>query len=472
MNLNERIEGDIIRAWSSSKSPDLFEFYLDNTLRYGGTAGSAYGFATYLVTEPPKSDAAEVGYSSAVRDNLYGTNVFEFQISQRKVLIFIYEDFLKTVLGQKTNASFEDFIEVQCQYIGLDLSQDELALIQPASPDDFTSKQAVAFYKIMSRHYYQGRRGNLRTPCDGLEYKGRNDGKVLVIWNSQRLVPVQLSNDNGETWKPVNKDDPRYIAYLKKAGYDPDPSFHLDAHKKAIFDGHWTEEKEQVYRELQKFSTNDYENAQSMSPGILYNIRIHDDKTIDASFKSNLPMVDGYKHYWRLLKDSPLNAFLQKSGYEIGTLDCGLKIGYESDKTSNYTYSLDESIPDEIFPRRVTEGLKLAGAHINRANMRKIATEFGDNTLVLTKCIIEEDIFDNWEVHLTSKASVCDDTELLGKLRDKYEWAKDLKNTAEVENAKINAKLERLQAKIDAAKTEKTRQKYQDEYNELKATLR
>lgn len=36
-----------------------------------------------------------------------------------------------------------------------------------------------------------------------------------------------------------------------------------------------------------------------MSDGVFYDIVIHDDRTIDAKYRSNLPIADHYKHYYR-----------------------------------------------------------------------------------------------------------------------------------------------------------------------------
>lgn len=471
--ITERIEGDKILAWSSSKDPNLFEFYYDNVLRFGGTAGSCYGFAVYLVTEPPKSEEAAVGYSSAVRDNLYGTNVFEFEIDQSKVLIFNYDDFLLTKLGQATQASFEDYIKVQCQNIGLTFTEAEYAMIQPDSPDTTNAKCARNFYKLMSRKYYQGRRGNLRTPCDGLEYWGQNDGKTLVIWNNHRLVPRQYSNDNGATWKPIDKTDPRYIDYLRRSNLNDVNAHHQD-HINSIFDSHWTEEKEKIYRYLTAFSSNDIEDREGMAAGIFYNIVIHDDRSIDAAFKSNLPMVDSYNHYFRLSKGNPMLDNIYRMGYYFGTLDCGLKIG--SEKQSEDTYQLADDIPEHVFPVAVTGGLKLVNAHINRDALSKIPTTIKGNTLAMDLCQIEEDIFDKYEVHISSsKPCYCEVPGLLEDLQAKYDWAVDRVKpghplTPEEKLAKKNAeKAAKLKDKIALAKTDKAREKAQQAYNDFLA---
>lgn len=471
--LFERIvdDGNKIIGWSSSKTPDLFEFYLNNELKFGGTAGSCYGFAVYLVSEPPYSEDTRIGYSAEKRDNLYGTNIFKFEIDSSRVMIFTYQEFLKTKLGKMSNASFDDYIKIQCDYMGLELTDEELEFIHPSpeaenDPLYPTSGAARNFYKVMSRHYYQGRRGNLRTPCDGLEYVGRLDGKTLVIWNNHRLVPLEYSNDNGKTWKETDKSDPRYIEYLKKAGLD-DPNSHLDAHKKSIFDGNHTPEKEDIYRALMRFSSNDYEGSHGMSEGIFFNIVLHDDKTIDAEFRSNLPQIDGGKHYFRMRKNDEsgcINHILEK-GWTFNKLTCGLKIGAETAQSIDKVYSLEDDIPDEVWPRIFTEGLKLVNAHLNHDSMKKILCEFEKHELSLAGCMIEEDCFDGWDIHLSnSKPSYCDDPDLYADLCDKYDWASEIiqghPETPEEKAAKkIAKKLETLQKKVDDAKTDKSKQK-------------
>ena len=464
-HLSERIEGDKIIAWSSSKTPDLFKHYYDNDLFFGSTAGSAYGFAVYLVTEPPYTEDAGVGYSAATRAALYGENIFQFEIDQSKVMIFTYQEFLKTRLGQMTHASFQDFVRLQAERIGLELTDDEFAMIQPdpEAENDITvstARSASNFYKIMSRRAYQGRRGNLRSVCDGLQYFGKNDGHTLVIWNNHRLVPMRYSNDNGKTWHDVDKDSPEYKEYLKKSALN-DPNIRLDDRKKKIFDGNWTQEKENAYRLLRAFSSNDVTDGTAMSAGEFFNIVIHDDKTVDASFKSNLPMVDSYKHYYRIGKEGneAMDTF-RTDGFRFGTLDCGLKFGAENEKNRDQVYSLEDYIPEEYWPEKVTGGLKLVCETINHELMKRLLCEFGKNELTLTGCMIEEDVFGDWEVTLqSSKPTYCNDPDLYHDLSEKYDWMKYV-----IQGRPLTADektLKKMFQKIKTVKTDKTRQKQQ-----------
>ena len=356
--MNERIvdDGQTVLAWSSSKDTQLFNYYLSKNLRYGDNGGSNYGFATYCVTEPPFTDAAQVGYSDEYRRKLYGDNIFEFKIPTDKIVFFDYQDYLKSKQGQKQQASFNNFVRVQLQALGVRMTEEEYQSLQPVDEKKPTASVAVKLYQIMSRYFYQGHRGNLRTPIDGFQYRGRNDGNTLVIWNSNRLIPVKYSNDLGQTWKDCDNNSEVYKEYLR-AAENANYTVNEPKYQDSIFDGHKTPEKKKVYRLLMAFNSNDGVNDKGkslgLSDGIFYNIKIKDDKKIDASFKFNLPYVDYGEHFFRLRKNQFLSQIFNK-GYRFGKLDCGLKIG--SEHNPNETW---ESVEDRWWPEEVTGGFKL-----------------------------------------------------------------------------------------------------------------
>lgn len=406
-------DGEYMTAWSSSKTPDLFKHYFNKDLNYGNGGGSNYGFATYLVTEPPFSKAAAVGYSDDYRKKLYGDNIFQFDIKTEKVLFFTYSDFLKTTLGMKTKANIEDFIKVQIENMKINLTPEELSEIQITDPNANASNQAYNFFKIMSRYFYQGRRGNLRTPCDGFEYKGKNDGNTLVVWNSHRLLPKAFSNDNGTTWQKCDEDSKEYKDYLKAAELD-DHDYHLGIHKNSIYDGNQTPEKTQIYRLLMAYNSNDDSALKSkLADGIFFNIVIHDNKKIDASFKYNLPYVDDSKHFFRLRK----NEFIDKIhsfGYSFGKLNCGIKIGGDAGKDWN----IDE-VPEYYWPDSCTGEFKLVSQNVDNYTPK---CDVETKTLNLRNCNIVDSNFDYWNkvIFSTSKPSYAATKEIYDAVVSKF----------------------------------------------------
>lgn len=423
-SLKERIvnNGQTVLAWSSSKDTQLFNYYLTKNLRYGDNGGSNYGFASYCVTEPPFTEGAQVGYSDEYRRKLYGDNVFEFKIPTDKIIFFDYQDYLKSKQGQEQQASFDNFVKVQLQALGVRMTEEEYQSLQPVDEKKATASVAVKFYQVMSRYFYQGHRGNLRTPVDGFQYRGRNDGNTLVIWNSNRLIPVKYSNDLGQTWKDCDKNSEVYKEYLR-AAESANYTVNEPKYKDAIFDGNKTTEKKEIYRLLMAFNSNDGVNEKGkslgLSDGIFFNIKIKDNKKIDASFKFNLPYIDYGEHFFRLRKNQFLDQIFNK-GYRFGTLDCGLKIG--SEHNPNETW---ESVEDRWWPEEVTGGFKLVCLPINKRQF-KYQTKFGQKKLYLTKCHIEEDVFDGWEVLLDpEKPNFCK-KEIKNQLIKKYDWANNL----------------------------------------------
>lgn len=423
--LNERvtIDGNYVIAWSSSKDTRLFNYYINKNLEYGLTGGSNYGFATYCVTEPPYTKEARIGYTQEYRSKLYGDNIFEFEIPTEKIIFFDYAEYKKTRKFIIQQASFDDFIKVQLDSLGVKLTDEEYAMLKPSDPTKTNSSQALSLYKIFSRYYYQGHRGNLRTPIDGFQYTGRNDGCTLVVWNSDRLIPRQFSTDKGNTWQDFDKNTPEYLEYVedaKKMVYN----YNYDEYKTKIFDGHITVEKKEIYRLLLAYNSNDgLDNKGKLitkiSDGIFYNIVIKDDKTIDASFKYNLPYIDHGIHFYRVRKNQFIDKILGK-GYKLGKLDCGLKLGSESNKNETWEY-----FEKDWFPKEVTGGLKLVNLPITKEKF-KIHTKLGEKTLYLTKCDIKEDIFSGWNVVLDPEKPCTCTPELKEKLVKKYDWAKGL----------------------------------------------
>ena len=457
-SLKERIinDGQTVLAWSSSKDTQLFNYYLSKNLKYGDNGGSNYGFATYCVTEPPFTDAAQVGYSDEYRRKLYGDNIFEFEIPTDRLIFFDYQDYLKSKQGQKQQASFDSFVKVQIQALGVRMTEEEYQSLQPVDEKKPTASVAVKFYQVMSRYFYQGHRGNLRTPIDGFQYRGRNDGNTLVVWNSNRLIPVKYSNDLGQTWKDCDKNSEVYKEYLK-AAENANYAVNEPKYKDSIFNGHKTPEKKEVYRLLMAFNSNDGVNEKGkslgLSDGIFYNIVIKDDKTIDASFKFNLPYVDYGEHFFRLRQNQFLDQIFDK-GYRFGKLDCGLKIGSEHNPEETW-----ESVKEEWWPEEVTGGFKLVCLPVNKRQF-KYQTKFGQKKLYLTKCHIEEDVFDGWEVILDpEKPNFCK-KEVKDQLTKKYDWASNLteeeplmesalkKYKLEEKKSDINPELEELINKI------------------------
>ena len=379
-------DGKTLYVYSSSKDQDLFKYYFGRDLKFGLNGGSAYGFATYAIMSDPFSGASDVGYSEAARDNLYGTNCFEFEIPTDKVFFFEYDDYVKTSRGK--NSTPANFVKQQVDFFNLPLSDEQIASLTPEESAEFSSKAAQAFFRYMSRIYYQDKLGALITPCAGFVYKGRNDGRTYVGWDGYALIPRRFTNDLGKTWKEVDRNSPEYKEYVEKANGEREAA--------DVFDGHKTTLKEAVYRLFMKFGSGD-DTADKLVDGLFTDIVIHDDKTIDCTFKSNLPYIDQDRHYLRLTNSNHLIRSLHKLGFKFGKLNAGIKIGKEA--LELYKDDLIESIDPSIWPDSCTGGIKIAGGRIAKDTFQKIPTELGEHYAYIVNCQIDDDVLKGYELH-------------------------------------------------------------------------
>lgn len=414
--LNEGVEnnGKTLRAWSSSKDPELFSYFFNRELKYGLGGGSNYGFATYLVTEPPFSEDAQVGYSDEYRKKLYGDSIYEFTISTDNIFFFEFEDYLKV----NPAAKFETFIKEQVERIlKIEYTPEVQKLLAVESPEATTSGQAMGLFRLLSRVHTQSADGTLRTPVDGLVYRGKNDGKTCVIWNSYALIPERFSNDNGATWKDIDKNSPEFKEYLeqtKKGSYSDNEEGRQDV----IFCGNKTPEKEQAYRCLMAYNSNDSDDAHGIPDGIFYDIRIKDNNEIDARFRYNLPYTDGNKHFYRVRKNQFIDK-LHELGFHLGKLTCsGVKVGGDSGKDWKIT-----EVPDYYWPKRVTGDLKIVNHTADEIvnGIDKIDTIFEGTGCCLRTCEITPAVIEVLKpffvtTETPAKPCYCDSQETYEKL--------------------------------------------------------
>lgn len=444
-------DGKELLVYSFSKDTDLFHYYFDDILDFGKNASSAYGLAAYAILDPDQI----IGYSDEQHSKLYGDNCFEFTIPTNKVFFINWSDFEQTQLCKDLGSTKDTYISDQLDYFDVDEKvKSKVEQLIPGS-DESTGQQANNFWRLMSRYYYQDARGSLRTPMAGFVYTGKNDGHTFVGWYAKAMVPNRVKVAQ-EDWKEIDKNSPEYKEYLASAqGYRFDKNNSKD--KMRIFDGNPTPEKEGVYRLFMKASAADDEGLTSFADGVYKNIVIHDDKTVDFTFRSNLIDQNRGVHYIGLR--SPLLKALNKVGYKFGKVDASLSLGSESTPIDEQK-QLEDFSP-ELWPDQISGGLKLAGQYLNSDSMSSIKTEFEDKTLFLAKCQIEEDVFDGWEVKLkdgAGKECWTPDEATWDKLASKYDWMgsvlktpPEIKRTTKQDETYFQAKIDKAQSDLDAA---------------------
>jgi hypothetical protein len=166
--------------------------------------GAAYGkgfYSTYTL----KSQL------SAEMENSYGPVIVKIMInSLNRFLILNYEEFVKSPVSKKLNTNKDDFVYDQMKYFNFDkylpfeeTLKEEMIKIK-TDPNYFSSDSAM---KIYSKYRY------LNKFIDGMIFTGRNDGRILVCYNTDLIIPLSFSQDNGQTWiKSTDKN----IDYLRK----------------------------------------------------------------------------------------------------------------------------------------------------------------------------------------------------------------------------------------------------------------
>jgi hypothetical protein len=133
----------------------------------------------------------------------YGDIIVKFMInSLNRFLILDYSEFIKSPVSKKINTNQNDFIYDQMKYFNFDQ-------FSKFKKDNFNQKQESSdiAYLIYSKYITV-----IDKFIDGIIFTGRQDGKVLVCYNTDLIIPLSFSQDEGKTWKKVDKN----LDYLKK----------------------------------------------------------------------------------------------------------------------------------------------------------------------------------------------------------------------------------------------------------------
>ena len=448
--LTEKFVGNDLVMYNSSKDESFERFFFDKSLRFANNAGNMYGLGIYTVLELPKDSGTS--FSDKVRNNLYGSYVYELKAPSDKFFYFLYDYFVKSELYSKLGKPTEqEYIKKQFEYFDIQMPTDEELEEMTPSETIRPSSAAFKFYKYMHNIYYQRKDGTLNCPITGFVYFGKNDGYVGVVWAPYRCKLTRKLIDG--KWKKI-KD------------YNNDES-ELDDVEARIFDGHKTEEKEYVYRLLQAY------RGENVPIGNIVNICIHDDKTFDFTFKANNPQADAYRHCYLIIDNKYMDKILSM-GYRIGTLDGWVKMGYSTQAKETRMY-LPSEAPKDKLPMRVTEGIYLTGMPVTDKEIAACKRiKIGNGSLVIRKseiftddlgfenvelkdCIVDDDCYDT----VLHKYKCIDDK---GELRiiKKSEYEAQIAEKEAAKKAKEEAKRlkeeekARKAAEREAKKAEKT----------------
>lgn len=390
--IKEAFVGNNIKFYTTTKD-DMFEIYFSKKeLRFANNAGNMYGLGIYTTLEAPKD--SKVGYSNAKRTALYGNNIYELSTDASKIFYFLYDWFVKSPLYSILNSSEETFIKDQFEYFNIKMpTVDELFNMTPSSTIT-CGKCAFNFYKYMYQLYYQRKDGTLNSPVTGFIYFGKNDGLTGVIWSPYKCELTRKSINDGQ-WEEINVT----------ADFNDDEN---DIEER-IFAGNMTDEKIQIYKLLMGYK------GEYTPLGQFTDIVIYDNKTIDATYKSNIPQVDGYRHCF-LIMDNPYISNIIKKGYKFNKINGWIKLG-NSTQANGQTY-LPSEAPKILLPNIVTEGIYLTGMDITDNEIKACKNiKTISNTLVIRKSNIHTSNLEYENVYI--KDSIIDD-EIFDNVVKKY----------------------------------------------------
>ena len=440
--LTEKFVGNDLVMYNSSKDESFERFFFDKSLRFANNAGNMYGLGIYTVLELPKDSGTS--FSDKVRNNLYGSYVYELKAPSDKFFYFLYDYFVKSALYSKLGKPTEqEYIKKQFEYFDIQMPTDEELEEMTPSETIRPSNAAFKFYKYMHNIYYQRKDGTLNCPITGFVYFGKNDGYVGVVWAPYRCKLTRKLVDG--KWKEI-KD------------YNNDET-ELDDVEARIFDGHKTEEKEYVYRLLQAY------RGENVPIGNIVNICIHDDKTFDFTFKANNPQADAYRHCYLIIDNKYMDKILSM-GYRIGTLDGWVKMGDSTQAKETRMY-LPSEAPKDKLPMRVTEGIYLTGMPVTDKEIAACKRiKIGNGSLVIRKSeIFTDDLgFENVELKDCIVDDDCYDTVL-----DKYKCIDDKGELRIIKKSEYEAQIAEKEA---AKKAKEEAKRLKEEEKQKKAEER
>lgn len=380
-----------ILMYTLSKDNKYEQYFKTKTLKFANNAGNMYGLGIYAGLEMPNENDSV--YKDDTRKKLYGSNIYELSISSDRLFYFYYDYFKESSLYKMLGKpDFYSFIKKQFEYFGIKMPDAAtLASMQPEKTDyekafnDTKSSGnqgqcAFNFYKYMNSVYYQRRDGTLDSPVAGIVYLGKMDGRVGVIWNPYELT-IRRKQINGR-WEDVDMPEPETEETVEDSNEETE-----------IFDGNKTEEKEKIYRKLVAYK------GEKTPLGQFVKIDIHDDKTIDAEFKANVPEMDGGRHALLIAPNKYIKDVVDKD-YVLDNIDCWIKFGNSPSSAPEQLW-LPSKADEKYIPKNISGGVILTSIDKElRAEIEALnSLDFHSNgELVLNNCYISSLDFCGWKV--------------------------------------------------------------------------
>ena len=167
----------------------LISALLNNEFRPGEGAGAMYGKGLYTVYDPEGAKTMTGGYGKSViklKVNLYGYIIFDPDTAQK-------------VYGSALTPA------EQAQKLGYDsITINALKGLKNYEYDKYTSDDALDVFK------------SLEGEVKGIVFTGRNDGRVVVVYDPTTVVPIAWKKI-GEAWQKVDRTQKGFKSAIKKS---------------------------------------------------------------------------------------------------------------------------------------------------------------------------------------------------------------------------------------------------------------
>lgn len=148
--------------------------------------GNFYGdgfYGTYDLISQEKSNMAEK----------YGHIIVKFAVPIEDFFIFEWEEFIKAPIYKELEANEDNFIEKQIEYYHIDL-YDNISNI----PNDANYSSRIALWLYHN--------SNLERKVLGIIFEGSSDGKIIVAYDTESIIPLSYKVDGDSDFSKVNRN--------------------------------------------------------------------------------------------------------------------------------------------------------------------------------------------------------------------------------------------------------------------------
>lgn len=192
----EKIYGNMATVYHRTSVSDLINKVYTSGFKPG--SGDMYGAGFYSTYE------LESQYQNLERSRrLYGNMIVKFAVPIQNFLILDYEEFKKSPQYKKIEKTFKstNHVVAQLRYF-MDKNFDDYRLESLISNSNYTSDIAYYLYNTHRINRY----------VEGIIFTGKNDGKVLVCYDTNLIMPIAYKIDTEKEFQKVDRN----MDYLRK----------------------------------------------------------------------------------------------------------------------------------------------------------------------------------------------------------------------------------------------------------------